>query len=555
MQGILSTSNPLFHVNTGNDFQQGPLSPPSPTREYPIAQTEQQQGHSAITSQQPQQQQQQPRKQPAPQWGGEDAPTRRQCAWACCKAVPWIPLLCTMLTAGALIVWSVHSDRVTASLLSVLERMRAPESIAAGVNGFVKMLKVVLLAAVSAVVGLLLLLFIYRQQQVLQKRRALRYADWPHGCRVHAYVSITAALLLLLWLISAGLACVLCFAATSGGVALVGDMAASRAFRHAVLNNVTTTHVNVNETVTRLTEASAEFKRRMAETPAQLRLTPWFGGLEKGIGRLLDNAVQDISASSYCPAYCLDMSPVASLMPWVNSTSMNTCVCGQQTLFELQQQFSRTFKDALAACVALAVLLLSASWLLVYGVGSCASARRDHQAARLSFENEQQTAHQRDHRVRNWMRAAPQHTYSPYPATAGEYYRGSGGGVGGGSRMAERSSGGGFDVGGDQQRQVQLMAPELRSSLSPSPRKASCKSKEDWPSATAAADSRLVGDVEQPAVRGSDQQPGISAGLQGGANETLRSSVASGTSQQQQQQQRHVQLQPPRRRWNDSWRR
>jgi hypothetical protein len=48
---------------------------------------------------------------------------------------------------------------------------------------------------------------------------------------VHAYVGSTSALLLLLWLISAGLACVLCFAATSGGVALVGDMAASRAFR------------------------------------------------------------------------------------------------------------------------------------------------------------------------------------------------------------------------------------------------------------------------------------------------------------------------------------
>lgn len=78
---------------------------PACFREYPTAQTEQQQGHSAITSQQPQQQQQQHRKQPAPQWGGEDAPTRRQCAWACCKAVPWIPLLCTMLTAGALIVW------------------------------------------------------------------------------------------------------------------------------------------------------------------------------------------------------------------------------------------------------------------------------------------------------------------------------------------------------------------------------------------------------------------------------------------------------------------
>jgi hypothetical protein len=41
---------------------------------------------------------------------------------------------------------------------------------------------------------------------------------------------------------------------------------------------------------------------------------------------------------------------------------MNTCLCGQQTLFELQQQFSRTFKDALAACIALAVLLLSGEW-------------------------------------------------------------------------------------------------------------------------------------------------------------------------------------------------
>lgn len=55
----------------------------------------------------------------------------------------------------------------------------------------------------------------------------------------------------------------------------------------------------------------------------------------------------------------LPASTPVGLMPWVNSTTLNTCVCGQQTLFELQQQFSRTFKDALAACVALAVLLLS----------------------------------------------------------------------------------------------------------------------------------------------------------------------------------------------------
>jgi hypothetical protein len=84
-----------------------------------------------------------------------------------------------------------------------------------------------------------------------------------------------------------------------------------------VLGNVTATHVNVNETITRLTEASAEFKRRMAETPAQLRLAPWFGGLESGIGKLLDTTVQDIGASSYCPAHCLDMSPVASKCQWV----------------------------------------------------------------------------------------------------------------------------------------------------------------------------------------------------------------------------------------------
>jgi hypothetical protein len=44
---------------------------------------------------------------------------------------------------------------------------------------------------------------------------------------------------------------------------------------------------------------------------------------------------------------------------------------------------------------------------------------------------------------------------------------------------------------------VQLMAPELRGSLSPSPRKGSCKNKEDWPSATAAGDSRLVSKTHQ----------------------------------------------------------
>jgi hypothetical protein len=66
---------------------------------------------------------------------------------------------------------------------------------------------------------------------------------------------------------------------------------------------------------------------------------------------------------------------------------------------------------------------------------------------------------------------------------------------------------------------------------------------------------KQVGDVEQPAVRRSDQLPGISAALQGGTiqHDTLHSSMASSTSQQQQQH--HVQLQPPRRRWNDSWRR
>jgi hypothetical protein len=59
--------------------------------------------------------------------------------------------------------------------------MRAPEGIAAGVNAFVRKLKVVMLAAVSAVVGLLFLLSIYRQQQVQQKRRAFRYAGGQLG--------------------------------------------------------------------------------------------------------------------------------------------------------------------------------------------------------------------------------------------------------------------------------------------------------------------------------------------------------------------------------------
>jgi hypothetical protein len=68
--------------------------------------------------------------------------------------------------------------------------MQAPEGIAAGVNGFVRMLKVVMLAAVSSVVGLLLLLCIYRQQQVQQKRRALRYAGGCMGRMVGRAVTV-----------------------------------------------------------------------------------------------------------------------------------------------------------------------------------------------------------------------------------------------------------------------------------------------------------------------------------------------------------------------------
>jgi hypothetical protein len=62
--------------------------------------------------------------------------------------------------------------------------MRASEGIAAGINEFARMLKVVTLAAVSAVVGLLFMLSIYRQQQVQQKRRAFRYAGRDLGGRL-----------------------------------------------------------------------------------------------------------------------------------------------------------------------------------------------------------------------------------------------------------------------------------------------------------------------------------------------------------------------------------
>jgi hypothetical protein len=56
--------------------------------------------------QQSQKQQQQPSKKQTAQQKSEKEPRAgRQRMWACCQAVPWIPLLCTMLTAGALIVW------------------------------------------------------------------------------------------------------------------------------------------------------------------------------------------------------------------------------------------------------------------------------------------------------------------------------------------------------------------------------------------------------------------------------------------------------------------
>lgn len=105
----------------------------------------------------------------------------------------------------------------------------------------------------------------------------------------------------------------------------------------------------------------------------------------------------------------------------------------------------------------------------MHGVTNCVSARRDHVDA-LFFSS--QPGHcgsdtQPESRIRNWMRSS----HSP----------------------EDPSAGGAFDVKADQQRQTQLLAPELRPSVSP--RKASFKPSgssrdNDW---LAAGDARMVG--------------------------------------------------------------
>lgn len=71
--------------------------------------------------------------------------------------------------------------------------------------------------------------------------------------------------------------------------------------------------------------------------------------------------------------------------------------------------------------------------MLMHGVADCVSARRDHQEAHF-FQHEHQQAHRRESRIRSWVNSSSSHS---------------------------------FDIKADQRRQEQLIAPELRASLSP----------------------------------------------------------------------------------------
>lgn len=71
--------------------------------------------------------------------------------------------------------------------------------------------------------------------------------------------------------------------------------------------------------------------------------------------------------------------------------------------------------------------------MLMLGVGQCVSAQRDHQQATILAKEHEQT-HQRNSMVRDWVNS------SPLP---------------------------GFNIKEDQRKQEQLMAPDLRASVSP----------------------------------------------------------------------------------------
>lgn len=71
----------------------------------------------------------------------------------------------------------MNTDKVITSLVSILERIQAPATVAAGITRLASVLKISTVAAVSAVAFLLLLLALYRKRQLRQKRLALKYAS------------------------------------------------------------------------------------------------------------------------------------------------------------------------------------------------------------------------------------------------------------------------------------------------------------------------------------------------------------------------------------------
>lgn len=149
--------------------------------------------------------------------GSSGSSGRRAARCGCCTALPWLAVLCTLLTVGALVVWCaqpagelhsalqhgccrsalpaagqrqpgcsalttlplplllrhVHTAQVVQAVADLLKQLGAPQQHSDALNSSTRLLQTLVVAVVSALVGLTLVLAAVRQQQVVRKARSL----------------------------------------------------------------------------------------------------------------------------------------------------------------------------------------------------------------------------------------------------------------------------------------------------------------------------------------------------------------------------------------------
>lgn len=176
-----------------------------------------------------------------------------------CRTLTALPLPCCGCCCR-----HVHTAQIVQAAVALLSLLGAPQTHSDALRSSTRLLQTLVVAVVSALVGLALVLAAVRQHQVVRKARSLTpagasrqpqqrggcmvhaaaatlrvasaaccccTADWWHGWRARLYVAAYAMLLAALWVVAAALVGLLCAGATVTLLALAGDAAAGAALR------------------------------------------------------------------------------------------------------------------------------------------------------------------------------------------------------------------------------------------------------------------------------------------------------------------------------------